>query len=55
MRYGELARLGVSDFNKDAGTVLVRKSKAARHRHVVLTREGIQFFSDAARVASHRN
>jgi integrase len=47
MRYSELARHVVSDFNKDSGTVFVRKSKAARQRHVVLTKEGTQFFSDA--------
>jgi integrase len=46
-RYGELARLEVSDFNKIAGTLLVRKSKTAKARHVILTPEGVQFFSDA--------
>jgi integrase len=46
-RYSELARLVVADFNKDAGTILVRKSKAARERHVVVTKEGMSFFSDA--------
>jgi integrase len=46
-RYGELARLVVGDFSKDAGTIHVRKSKTWRQRHVVLTREGTQFFSDA--------
>jgi integrase len=47
MRYGELARLEVSDFNKAAGTILVRKSKTARQRYVILTPEGVLFFSDA--------
>jgi integrase len=47
MRYGELARLEVSDFNKAAGTILVRKSKNARQRHVILTPEGVSYFSDA--------
>jgi integrase len=46
-RYSELARLEVSDFNKVAGTVHVRKSKSAKARHVVLTAEGVSFFSDA--------
>jgi integrase len=46
-RYGELARLEVSDFNKAAGTLLIRKSKTARARHVVLTEQGIRYFSDA--------
>ena len=42
-RYGELARLEVADFNPDAGTVTVRKSKtgkAASHR-VDLRRCGV--------------
>ena len=44
IRYGELARLEVADFNPDAGTINVRKSKSGRARHVVLTREGTEFF-----------
>ena len=47
MRYSELARLQVVDFNKDSGTVFVKKSKAAVERDVVLTPEGARFFSDA--------
>jgi integrase len=47
MRYGELARSEVSDFNKVSGTLHVRKSKSAKARHVVLTAEGVSFFSDA--------
>src|SRR5262245_29271232 len=47
-RYGELARLEVSDFNPDAGTVTVRKSKAGKSRHVVLTAEGADFFRRAS-------
>jgi integrase len=43
-RYGELTRLEVQDFNPDAGTVAVRRSKSGRPRHVVLTDEGISFF-----------
>ena len=43
-RYGELARLVVSDFHADAGTVHVRKSKSGKPRHIVLTEEGIAFF-----------
>jgi integrase len=46
-RYSELARLEVSDFNKAAGTLLIRKSKTAKARHVILTAEGTTFFSDA--------
>lgn len=44
-RYGELARLRVEDFNPDAGTVHVKRSKSGKARHVILTDEGIAFFS----------
>jgi integrase len=43
-RYGELARLRVGDFNADAGTVFVGRSKSGKARHVVLTEEGQRFF-----------
>src|SRR5262249_15342312 len=43
-RYGELIRLQVHDFNADAGTVAIRKSKTGKMRHVVLTDEGAAFF-----------
>jgi len=43
-RYSELARLEVSDFNPDSGTVAIRKSKTGKPRHIVLTEEGIGFF-----------
>jgi integrase len=43
-RYGELIKLEVSDFNADAGTVGIRKSKSGKARHVVLTDEGVAFF-----------
>jgi integrase len=46
--YQELSRLRVSDFNRDVGTVHVRKSKAARDRHVVQTEEGRAFFGQLA-------
>jgi integrase len=44
-RYGELGRLQVHDFNPDAGTLAVRRSKSGKPRHVVLTEEGIAFFT----------
>jgi integrase len=44
-RYGELSRLEVSDFSSDAGTIHVRKSKAGKARHVVLTEQGVAFFA----------
>src|SRR5262249_26200211 len=43
-RLSELTRLQCSDFNVDAGTVHVRKSKSGKERHVVLTADGIAFF-----------
>ena len=44
-RYGELARLDVSDFHPDSGTLHVRRSKTGAGRHVELTDEGIAFFT----------
>jgi integrase len=44
MRFGELARLTVADFNPDAGVLAVLRSKTNRPRHVVLTTEGAAFF-----------
>ena len=43
-RYSELARLEVQDFNSDAATVVIRKSKSGKPRYVVLTPEGADFF-----------
>jgi integrase len=43
-RYSELTRLEVADFNPDAGTLAIRKSKSGKARHVVLTDEGASFF-----------
>ena len=39
-RYGELTRLRAGDYNREAGTVTVRLSKAGKSRHVVLNDEG---------------
>ena len=43
-RYGELARLDVGDFDPVARTILIRRSKSGRARHVPLTDEGVVFF-----------
>jgi integrase len=43
-RYSELARMNVTDFHSDSGTLLVRTSKAGRVRHIELTAEGLEFF-----------
>jgi len=45
MRYSELARLEVQDFNPDAGTLTVRRSKSGKSRHVMLTDEGATLFA----------
>jgi integrase len=44
-RYSELTALSAADFNRDAGIVTVRESKASKPRHVVLTGEGQQLFA----------
>jgi integrase len=43
-RYSELARLTVSDFNLDVGTIQIRQSKSGKSRHIVLTDEAAIFF-----------
>jgi integrase len=46
-RIGELARLQVTDFNSDSGTLEIRiqrKSKSGKSRHIILTDEGAAFF-----------
>lgn len=45
-RYGELAQLKAGDFNPDAGTIAIRRSKTGKPRHVVLTEEGAAFFAE---------
>jgi integrase len=43
-RWGELTRLEIQDFNPDAGTVRIGRSKSGKVRHVVLTDQGAAFF-----------
>jgi integrase len=43
-RYSELARLETRDFNREAGTLLVRESKSGKPRHIVLSAEGRELF-----------
>jgi integrase len=57
-RYGELTRLLVEDFNPDSETLLIRKSKSGKARHIELTAEGAAFFKRttmvrAAELAKH--
>jgi integrase len=47
-RYGELASMIVRDFNPDAGTLQVRRSKGGKPRHVVLAQEGRDFVAALA-------
>ncbi len=47
-RYGEIARLQVQDFNRDAGTLAIRQSKSGKARHIVLTDEGVALFGELA-------
>ena len=47
-RYGELGRLQVADFNRDVGTLHIRKSKVGKDRHIALTDEGKAFFEQLA-------
>lgn len=42
-RYGELTRMLAEDVDLDAGSVLVRESKATGSRHVFLSDEGLAF------------
>ena len=44
-RYSELCRLEVQDFNPDAGTLAIRKSKSGKARHIILTDEGSRLFA----------
>jgi integrase len=44
-RYGELQRLTVGDFNVDAGSIHVRKSKIGRERYIILSASGAAFFA----------
>jgi integrase len=45
-RYSELTRLRVGDFN--GATLHVRQSKSGKDRHILLTSEGVAFFSRLA-------
>jgi integrase len=47
-RYGELAAMKISDYNADARAVHVPFSKSGKARHVHLTDEGAEFFTQAA-------
>lgn len=47
-RYGELAALDAADFDEPSGTLHVRRSKSGKARRVVLTDEGVRFFTAQA-------
>ena len=44
-RYGELVRARVKDFNPDASTLLIYRSKAGKPRHILLTDEATVLFA----------
>lgn len=44
-RYGELTHLTAADFDSEAGTVTIRRSKAGKVRHVALADEGRALFA----------
>jgi integrase len=46
-RYSELARLRVGDFDHEAGTVFIERSKGGKARHVALSDEAVAFFRQA--------
>lgn len=45
-RYGELAKMVVSDYDAGAGTIYICESKGGKPRHVPLTDEGQGFFEE---------
>lgn len=45
-RYGGLVKLEVRDFNSDAGTIAVQRSKREEPRYVILSDEGKAFFRE---------
>ncbi len=51
-RFGELSAIKVADLNKKSGTLYIRKSKTDKPRDIILTDEGLAFFS---RITSGRN
>jgi integrase len=44
-RYSELCRMTCGDFNPDAGTIHVLRSKSGRERQIILTETGAEFFA----------
>src|SRR5260370_4308445 len=47
-RFGELARLRVSDFDPANGSIFIAKSKSGKPRHVPLTDGGVDPFTSLA-------
>ena len=52
-RYGELSRMTCGDFNPDAGTIYVLKSKSGRERHIILSESGTNFFTQVSAGRPH--
>jgi len=53
-RYSELGSLTVGDFQADAKTIRIKQSKTGSPRYVVLTSEGVQFFSQLLTRSSNK-
>lgn len=53
-RYSELTRLCAADFNQDAGSIVIRISKAGKSRHVALNDEGQRLFISLTQGCSPR-
>ena len=47
-RYGEIAALKCGDFDPDSDTLYIATSKSGKPRHIVLTDEGSEFFTQAS-------
>src|SRR5262249_20576238 len=47
-RYSELIRVQVGDYNPDAGTIAIRRSKPGKARHVIITEESVRLFTGLA-------
>src|SRR5262249_19698749 len=47
-RLSELTRLQVQDFNPDADTLYIHRSKSGKARHIILTEEGAELFAGLA-------
>jgi integrase len=52
-RYGELCRLRVADYDPEVSTLAIRESKSGKTRHVALTEEAAELFSQLTAGREH--